>query len=253
MRSILLFLVMIASSKCLAAELSPEMWTPAEGGLALPYRLSVPAKIEEGKTYPLVLFMHGLGERGTDNTAQLKHGVRAIVEQAEKLNEPCFVIAPQCPPDRWWAPVDEKLTHLIAAAAPNAATESVLALIADFSKTHPVDPARFYVTGISMGGFATWDILGRAPDKIAAALPVCGGGDASLAPRFKDVPIWTFHGDADPTVPVLSTLEMITTLKQAGGTPKVTIYPGVKHDSWTITYANPEVIRWMFQQRKQTP
>jgi predicted peptidase len=142
---------------------------------------------------------------------------------------------------------------LVAATEPNVKTEALLALVAEFSKTHPVDLSRFYVTGLSMGGFGTWDILGRAPEKIAAALPVCGGGDRKLIFRFKDVPIWAFHGDQDPTVPVSATQTMIEALKEAGGEPKLTIYPGVKHDSWTQTYANPEVIRWLFSHRKKTP
>jgi predicted peptidase len=252
MRAILFFALMILSSKTMAAELAAEVLN-GPYGVARPYRLAVPAKIEAGKTYPLVLFLHGAGERGNDNQQQLKHGVRSILENAEKLGEPCFLIAPQCEAEQWWSPLDGPKTHLTAASQPNPRLESVLALVAEFSKTHPVDPARFYVTGISMGGFGTWDILGRIPEKIAAALPVCGGGDVKLVSRYKDVPIWTFHGDADPTVPVLATLEMLVALKQAGGAPKFTIYPDVKHDSWTITYANPEVIRWLFDQRKKTP
>jgi predicted peptidase len=102
-----------------------------------------------------------------------------------------------------------------------------------------------------MGGYATWDLLGRVPGKIAAAVPICGGGDPALAEKFKDVPIHAFHGEADPTVPVKSTKDMITALEKAGGKPKATYYPGVQHDSWTQTYNDPEVIRWMFGQRKK--
>ena len=138
-----------------------------------------------------------------------------------------------------------------AADQPNPTIEALLALIADFSKSHPVDPKRFYVTGISLGGFGTWDMLGRAPEKIAAAIPICGGGDPAMAPKFKDVPIWAFHGEADPVVPVSVTIDMIEALKQAGGSPKVTTYPGVEHESWKITYDDPKVIRWMFDQKKK--
>lgn len=218
-------------------------------GTVVRYRWSAPAKLEPGKTYPLVLFLHGSGERGDDNTAQLKHGVLPIIAGADKLGDSCFLIAPQCPADRWWAPIDRKTMRLNAADKPNALLETVLALVDETMKQQPVDAKRFYVTGISMGGYATWDLLGRAPAKIAAAIPICGGGDPSLAERFKNTPIWAFHGDADAAVPVQGTSDMVAALKKTGAKPKVTIYPGVNHDSWTQTYADAEVIQWLFAQR----
>ena len=223
----------------------------APDGTVVKYRWSAPESVEAGKTYPLVLFLHGAGERGTDNTAQIKHGVTSILEGAKKLGDPCFLIAPQCPPDRWWSPIDHQTKQLNAAARPNPLLEAVLALVADTIKTQAVDPKRFYVTGLSMGGFATWDLLGRAPQRIAAAVPICGGGDPSLAAKFKDIPVWAFHGEADPVVPVKSTREMITAMEQAGGKPKATFYPEVNHDSWTRTYNDPEVIRWMLSKRQK--
>jgi predicted peptidase len=251
MRSTLSCLLMTASA-CLAIETTPQEWTAADGTVVR-YQLAVPEKIEAGKTYPLVLFMHGAGERGTDNQAQLKHGVKAILRETEKINEPCFLIAPQCPKELWWTPLDESKTKLIAAGQPNPLLEGVMALAAELSKTKPVDPTRFYVTGISMGGFATWDLLGRLPEKIAAAAPICGGGDVTLVHRYKDVPIWAFHGEADPTVPVTATKTLVAALEAAGGKPKTTYYPGVGHDSWTVSYDNPELVRWLFDQRKKTP
>lgn len=233
-----------------SAETTAKEWE-APNGLQIPYRLAVPAKIEEGRKYPLILFLHGAGERGDDNAKQLKHGVASILAGAEKLDEPCFLIAPQCPEELWWTDLDAQKLRPLDAKGPNPRLEAVLALVADFSKTHPIDPKRFYVTGLSMGGFGTWDILGRVPEKIAAALPVCGGADPSLVARYKDVPIWAFHGDADPTVPVAATTDVIEALEKAGGKPKVTIYPGVKHDSWTATYGNLEVIQWLFSQKQK--
>jgi predicted peptidase len=223
-------------------------WKAADGTV-VKYRWSAPAILEPGKTYPLVLFLHGSGERGNDNEAQLKHGVLPIIEGAAKLGDPCFLIAPQCPAGRWWSPIDRGTMQLSEAAKPNALLEAVLALVDETRTKQPVDPKRFYVTGISMGGYATWDLLGRVPGKISAAIPICGGGDPTLAEKFKSVPLWAFHGDADPAVPVKATRTMIDALEKAGGTPKMTIYPGVQHDSWTRTYSDPEVIRWLFSQR----
>ena len=223
----------------------------AKNGTVIKYRWSAPQKIEKGKTYPLVLFLHGSGERGDDNTAQLRHGVHAILDNVSKLNQPVFLIAPQCPKDRWWSPVDMKRMTLSAAAKPNALLEAVVELVDETTATQPVDPKRFYLTGISMGGFATWDLLGRIPGKIAAAIPICGGGDPLLISKYKEVPIWSFHGEADTAVPVKSTREMISALETAGAKPKVTYYPEVGHDCWTQTYNDPAVIRWILDQRQK--
>lgn len=240
----------LATSTALTAEPEAREWK-APDGTVIKYRWSAPETLEAGKTYPLVLFLHGAGERGDDNKAQLKHGILPILDGAKKLNQPCFLIAPQCPSDRWWAPVDLENMRPLAAGKPNALLESVLALVSETMQTQPVDAKRFYVTGISMGGFATWDVLCRIPGKIAAAVPICGGGDPSLAEKFKDVPIHAFHGEADPVVPVRTTREMIAALEKAGGKPKATYYPGVQHDSWTQTYNDPDTIRWIFDQHRK--
>ena len=141
--------------------------------------------------------------------------------------------------------------RLNAADKPNALLEAVLALVSETMKNQPADPKRLYVTGISMGGYATWDLLGRTPGRIAAAVPICGGGDPATATKFKDVPIWSFHGEVDGAVPVTATREMIAALEKAGGKPKSTFYPGVNHDSWTRSYNDPELIRWMFEQHQK--
>ena len=244
MRELLISILMVTST--LGATPEAREWKAADGSVGK-YRWSAPEKVEPGKTYPLVLFLHGAGERGDDNTAQLKHGVIPIINGAEKLGKPVFLIAPQCPAERWWAPGKPDRTGLNAAGQPNALLEAVLALVTDIQKNHPVDPKRLHVTGISMGGFGTWDLLGRAPGRIASAIPICGGGEPTLAAKFKDVPVWAFHGEADEVVPVSATRNMIEALEKAGGKPKSTYYPGVGHDSWTRTYDNPEVIRWLLE------
>ena len=237
---------------CAALGTQPEAreWQ-APAGTVVKYRWSAPESLAKGRTYPLVLLLHGAGERGADNTAQLKHGVMPILDGTKKIGEPCFLIAPQCPTGRWWAPTNRKTMHLKAAFQPNDLLDAVLALVGDTIKTQPVDVKRFYVTGLSMGGYATWDLLGRAPALIAAAIPICGGGDPAQAAKFKDIPVWAFHGEADPTVPVKLTKDMIAAMEQAGGKPKATYYPEVGHNSWTRAYEDPEVIRWLFAQRRK--
>ncbi len=245
----LLIASLLGTTAMLAAAPDAREWQ-APDGTVVKYRWSTPATIEPGKSYPLVLFLHGSGERGDDNSAQLKHGVIPIIEGAKISGNDCFLIAPQCPADRWWTAVDRATMRLNAADKPNPLLDAVLALVDVTMKTHPVDPARFHVTGISMGGFATWELLVRAPGKIASAIPICGGGDPSLAASFKDVPIWAFHGEDDTAVPVKCTREMIEALEKVGGKPKSTYYPETGHDCWTRTYDDPLVIRWLFQATK---
>lgn len=240
---------LLGTTAALAAPPEARNWK-APDGTVVKYRVRVPTSVVAGKTYPLVLFLHGAGERGDDNAAQLKHGVNSIIKITEDFDDPCFLIAPQCPAGRWWSPINDDTMNLSAAGKPNALLEAVLALVDQTMKDQPIDPQRFYVTGISMGGYATWDLLSRATGKIAAAIPICGGGAPSLAPGYKDIPIWAFHGEADAVVPVKATRDMIDALVKAGSSPKSTYYPGVNHDSWTQTYANPDVIRWLFTQRK---
>lgn len=240
---------LLGTAAAIGAELEAREWK-APDGTVLKYRWSAPENPTAGKTYPLVLFLHGSGERGSNNRSQLKHGVMPILNGAKKLGQPCFLIAPQCPRGGWWSPFDKKFKRLSAASEPNPLLESVIAFVDKAMAENPIDPKRFYVTGLSMGGFATWDMLGRVPEKIAAAVPICGGGDPSLAIRFKDVPIHAFHGAIDSEVPVAATELMIEALKNAGAQPKVTYYSGVDHVSWTQTYDNIEVIRWMFDQRR---
>ncbi len=231
----------------LAAAAEPEAreWaTP--GHPTLPYRWSAPENPAADAKYPLILFLHGAGERGADNQAQLKHGIRSLLKISAEINQPCFFIIPQCPQDNWWTPGGrgrnpEKSPGMF---------EPILTLLADVMKNHPVDPARVYVTGLSMGGFATWGLLAAKPELFAAAIPICGGGNPATAATFKDVPVWAVHGEADPVVPVKTTREMVAALEKAGAKPKTTYYPEVGHDSWTATYANPEFIKWLFAQRK---
>lgn len=241
---------MLATMFSAGAEPEAREWT-AKDGTVVRYRWSAPETIEPGKTYPLVLFMHGAGERGTDNTAHLKHGVRPIIEGTKKAGQPVFLIAPQCPTGRYWSPIDEEKKNLKEGAQDNALIEAVLELVEETKRKQPVDKKRFYVTGISMGGFATWDILGRIPKEIAAAIPICGGGDPKLAKKYKEVPIWAIHGDADPVVPVAATKGIVKALEEAGGKPKTTYYPGVKHESWTPAYDDPAVIQWMLDQKQK--
>ena len=217
------------------------------------YRLLAPQKIEPGKKYPVVLFLHGAGERGSDDTAQLKYFPTWMAEPKMRAEYPCFLIAPQCPSGEKWvnSPWDKRTSQPL----PDKMSEPMriaVGIMNEVIKTEPVDTNRIYLTGLSMGGYGTWDLAERMPEKFAAVVPICGGGDDTKADRLVNIPLWCWHGGADPAVPVERSRQMIAAIKKAGGHPHYTELPGVGHDSWTHAYTDSKesVIPWMFEQKK---
>ncbi len=205
--------------------------TPATDKNTLHYWLSVPTK-ETKEPWPLLLFLHGSGERGTNLEAVKKHGPPGLLKKNPALAQ-CLLISPQCPAEQWW---DVKL---------------VKALVDDVISKLPVDPHRRYVTGLSMGGFGTWSLLEEYPTFWAAAVPICGGSRTpQAAGTYKDVPIWMFHGAKDAAVAVTASEEMFAALEAAGGHPKKTIYPDIGHESWIPAYNDVELWKWLFAQRQ---
>src|SRR5262252_1035284 len=175
--------------------------------LRMPYRVLSPKGLAPNQTYPLVLFFHGSGERGNDNQKQLSHGVERFATAASRSSYPCFLVAPQCPTDlqgrqTMWTGERERMHERKLAPEPAAPLRAALELFTAILKKLPIDRDKVYLTGISMGGFATWEALIRQPHDFAAAIPICGGGDANHAERIKHIPIWAFHGANDSTVPV---------------------------------------------------
>jgi predicted peptidase len=221
-----------------------------EGGKVLKYRLLKPLGYNANKLYPLVIFLHGAGERGDDNTAQLKHGMADFCKVARREQNPAYVLAPQCPEGQKWADIDWSGDSVKMPEAPSESMSLLFALVDSMLADAAVDKNRIYITGLSMGGYGTWDAIARRPDFFAAALPICGGGDPATAEKLKRVPINCFHGDKDTAVKVERSRDMIAALKEAGGAPLYTEYAGVGHDSWTQTYANNEVHQWLFGQRR---
>ena len=202
----------------------------------LPFQLRVPEDLQKNAKVPLLIFLHGSGERGNDNQKQLKHDPTKLAPADVFAKNPMIVLAPQCPNDAFWnGPTLEALIHLVK----------------DLQKELPVDPDRIYLTGLSMGGYGTWGALALEPKLFAAAVPICGGGDPGAAKKFAKVPIWAFHSDGDPVVSVEGSRAMIAALKKAGGEPKYTEYPNKQHDSWTQTYKNPEMWEWLLRQKRE--
>ncbi len=220
-----------------------------QGG-ELPYRLLRPRSDVRQEAYPLVLFLHGAGERGSDNKKQLVHGMADFASDEIMQKYPCYVVAPQCPAGQQWVDTPWTADAHTMPENPTAAMRLALELIGALADEFPIDARRLYVSGLSMGGFGTWDALQRQPQRFAAAVPICGGGDVALAKTIAHVPIWAFHGDADRVVKPKRSRDMVAALKEAGGAPRYTEYPGVGHNSWAATYRNPELYAWLFAQQR---
>ncbi len=194
------------------------------------------AKPKEGEKFPLIVFLHGSGETGTDGKKQAEVGLGpAVKKQAETF--PAYVIFPQSQKRSWQA------------GGPDS--DRALRILDQFVKENPVDPNRIYLTGLSMGGFGTFSLAVSQADRWAAIVPICGGGLPSHAEKFKHIPCWCFHGDMDKAVAVTYSRFMIEALKKVGGEPKYTEYPGVEHNSWDKAYATPELYTWLFAQKRQ--
>lgn len=194
------------------------------------YLLYLPKNYDKQESWPLLLFLHGSGERGDDLGLVKKHGPPKLI--AEGKDFPFIVVSPQCRQDRRWEPIE------------------LVALLDEIIKKYKVDEDRIYVTGLSMGGFGTWRLATYAPERIAAIAPICGGGEKYWVKQFAHLPVWVFHGAKDKVVPLERSQLMIDELKKNGGNPKLTIYPEAEHDSWTESYDNPELYEWLLAQKR---
>jgi len=201
--------------------------------VTLDYLLFLPQAYDENDAWPLMLFLHGIGERGDDLERVKKHGPPKIVET--KRDFPFILVSPQCKAGRWWRSFE------------------LTALLDDVVAEYKVDEDRIYVTGLSMGGFGTWSLAAYTPNRFAAIVPICGGGEPHWAKRFAHVAVWAFHGGRDPLIPPERSRAMVDALIKHGGDAKLTIYPEAEHDSWTATYANPALYDWLLQQKRRDP
>jgi predicted peptidase len=199
---------------------------------SLQYLVSVPEDYEtsQGKRWPLLLFLHGSGERGTNLELLKVHGPMKLAAAGRKF--PFIVVAPQCPERRSWD------------------ADELVGLLNDLEKKFRVDRSREYVTGISMGGYGTWALVAAQPKRFAAIAPVCGGGDPKLASAFAKVPTWVVHGDKDPAVPFAQSVAMVDAMKAAGGSPIFTQVVGGTHDVWTDFYLKDEFYEWLMKFRR---
>lgn len=224
----------------------------------LPYRILLPENFDVKKQYPVIYFLHGAGERGNDNEKQLVHGSKLFLLDSIRKNYPAIVIFPQCSEKSFWSSVAFKYDSVSkkrsfafsATAEPTIAMQLLLKLTGKIEKQFDVNKTRVYVMGLSMGGMGTFEIVNRKPGYFPAAIPICGGGDASTAPVLAPVKWWIFHGAKDDVVlPVYSDI-MVDALKKAGADVKYTLYPDANHNSWDAAFAEPTLMNWLFTQKK---
>jgi predicted peptidase len=215
----------------------------------LKYRLLVP-DANDSRKYPLVVFLHGSGERGDDNEAQLKWGVSNFATDENMSLFPAFVLAPQCPKNDSWANFDGRDRNIHMKAEPTESMSLLLKLIDQVIKEAPIDPKRVYITGLSMGGYGTFDALARRPDLFAAAVPVCGGGDLKVVTSYAHVPLWIVSGAEDAVVPAQRSIDIVNELMKQGRKPGYTQYAEVGHFSWLMAYSEQLILQWLFRQQK---
>ena len=226
------------------------------GNDTLRYRIQYPLGYDAAKKYPLVLVMHGSGERGSDNEAQLIWGGSLFADSTVRAKYPAIVIFPQCWATTAWCsltynPNDSIRFHMRSDTAPTRPMALVLQLLDEQAAGGHVDTKRIYVGGLSMGGMGTFELLWRKPGFFAAAFPICGAGDpAKVSVYARKFPIWVFHGGADPVVPVANSHLMVEALKAARAKVSYTEYPGVGHDSWKKAFAEPDLLPWLFARHR---
>jgi len=200
--------------------------------VTMKYLLFLPKDYDQKPSWPLMLFLHGAGERGDNLDLVKKHGPPKLIEAGKEF--PFIVVSPQCPSGRWWQPFE------------------LAALLDEIVEKCKVDQDRIYVTGLSMGGFGTWSLAAYQPNRFAALVPICGGGEPITAKLFAYAPVWVFHGAKDKTVPLERSEQMVEALKKNGGNVKFTVYPEVGHDAWNPAYADPALYEWLLQQKRVT-
>jgi len=205
----------------------------AQVRVQLNYLLCLPKDYDKQDKWPVLLFLHGSGERGDDIELVKKHGPPKLIAAGQDF--PFIVASPQCPSDKGWEPIE------------------LVTLLDDLAKTYKVDQDRLYVTGLSMGGYGTWSLAAYAPKKLAAIAPICGGGEAFMTKRCAHLPVWVFHGAKDTGVPLERSQVMVEALKKNGGNRKLTVYLEAGHDAWTETYSNPEFYTWLLEQKRTPP
>lgn len=261
MRALLLFIILCSLySPAVSQDLSgfEKRTYTSSSGQELPYRILYPENYTKNKKYPLILFLHGAGERGTDNEKQLTHGSKLFTDSTNRKAYPAIVIFPQCPEEGYWGNADVNRNtspFTIQFDYKKPATPALLAAIELLKKiitNEGVDKSRVYITGLSMGGMGTFEAVYRYPDLFAAAVPICGGADVeAYDKRVLKIPFRVFHGDQDGVVDVKHSRAVVKKLMLLNATVEYIEYPGVNHNSWDNAFAEPDFLSWIFSKKRK--
>lgn len=226
------------------------------GGDTLLYRMLLPENFDPQKKYPVLFFLHGSGERGNDNEAQLFHGSKLFLQPQNRSSFPAIIIFPQCSKDDFWANLkrgDGKTSERFGfqkGGKPGKAMELLIGLISEFRSQKYADKQQFYVGGLSMGGMGTFELLRHKPKVFAAAFSICGGDHVENVKKYRKVPLWVFHGGKDTVVPLEKSEIVVNELKRLKAEVKFTVYPEANHNSWDSAFAEPDFLSWIFSHRK---
>ncbi|HLT53076.1 MAG TPA: dienelactone hydrolase family protein [Flavobacteriaceae bacterium] len=228
-----------------------------KGNDTLRYRIMFPENFSENNSYPVVLFLHGAGERGSDNKKQLVHGSKLFTNHINRGAFPAIVVFPQCPQESYWSNADvDRSSYPISLIfpkdkAPTKPMDLVINLMEEIQAKPYVNKAKIYVGGLSMGGMGTFEILSRKPDMFTAAFAICGGGNAELAENYASkVPMWIFHGAKDDVVKPEMSINMVSAIIKYGGKPNFSLYADDNHNSWDSAFAEPQLLPWLFSKSK---
>ena len=255
MKKIALFFSLIFFALQLVAQENYLYGSFSHNGHTLPYRYLEPQNIVPNKKYPVVLFLHGAGERGTDNEAQLLHCSGQFLNPDVRDHYPAYVFFPQAPQGAFWS-IPDRLTELsqamfAAVAEPSWQLQTIKAMVDSIAQLPNLDPKRIYIMGISMGAMATYELCWRYPHLFAAAVPICGGADVNRLLAAASIPWRIYHGDADKVVPVTFSRTAYKALKDAGAKIIYREFAGCTHNSWNPAFNDPDLFPWLFKQKRK--
>lgn len=229
-----------------------------KGSDTLKYRILYPEEFSKDSIYPVVLFLHGAGERGNDNESQLTHGSDLFLKEENRKNFPAVVIFPQVPKDDYWANVEVHRESFPLkfdfhnTDEPTTSMRLAMELLDQYAAEKYVDTTRLYVGGLSMGGMGTFELISRKPETFAAAFAICGAADTSIAEKYRDgFFIWVFHGLQDNVVAPHFGKDMAAAINKAGGNANLTLYKDANHNSWDSAFAEPNLMSWLFSHQKE--
>lgn len=258
-KSIYLFLLFAVTfmQQALAQDLSLfQKFKFIQNGDTLPYRLLLPENYDASKKYPLLLFLHGRGESGTDNEKQLTHGAALFLKNENRKQYPAIVLFPQNPVNSYWSNVQmvmdnkgSRTFHFINSGEPSTSMRLVMSLLRHIFSNYNISNQQVYVMGLSMGGMGTFEIVNRMPNTFAAAVPICGGASPANARNLVRTNWWVFHGAKDDVVPPVHSENMVKAMRRNNVPVKFTLYPNANHNSWDPAFNEPDLLKWLFSKR----